>query len=339
VSEVQALRGVASTEVSLWGEFAGIAGASLATHPSLVALALVLLPDRVFHCWREGALVLPGYSWGEEADATRRRLLTYLVAFLGCTQLLRSTIEGAAGLVSRPLQAVSQAGAEALDRLLLKGRGFTPGTLAGLATIAIPGVSVALSSPGAASAAAVSAGTILCAVLAVVYFALPNLSARVVSCGQFWAWVRRSAPNGRAPRNWEALAVAAEETAVRHARWAVVQRLQRKWHRLGVKLQVSPWAREFRGAFPNERARRSWRPAALRWWLNATGPSWDRPSADPRDPRVGGSRAQTLDPFHDWPTGPRLRWWPRYGPGYAPYEPHADAVPLRRPPRVTFARA
>ena len=68
---LQAQAGVASTELSLWAEFAVVAGFTLVTHPSLVALALILPPDGVFHCWREGALVLPGYSWEDEAHATR----------------------------------------------------------------------------------------------------------------------------------------------------------------------------------------------------------------------------------------------------------------------------
>ena len=109
--------GSAATEFTLWAEFAAVAVATLVTHPSIVALALFFSPDGVFHCWREGALVVQGYSWEEEAGVTRQRLLTYLVTFLGCAQLLRVTLECVAGLLSEPLQAVSQAGAEALDRL------------------------------------------------------------------------------------------------------------------------------------------------------------------------------------------------------------------------------
>ena len=287
-----------------------MAVATLVSHPLLVALALALSPDWVFQVWREGALVVVGYSWDSEVTERRRRLIGYLVTFLGCAHLLRESFQCVAGLLSEPLHAVRQAGAETLDRVRQALRGVTTAAVAAAATVIVPGVLVASESPSAARRAVVRLGVALGAILVGVHFAPPTWSARAARWSRRLARGPWASREERVVQSWGALVAASNAGAIRRVRWAVVQRLQRKWHRLGVFLQVCPWAADFRRAFPSGRARRAWSP--------------------------GGT-----DPFHDWPVGPLLRWQPllrdlreraeaqgAYGP---PAPPVIDCTTLLQP--------
>jgi len=110
------------------------------------------------------------------------------------------------------------------------------------------------------------------------------------------AWDQDRADNdpGGAVANWAILAITALERSRTDPIGAVVRRLERRWHTLGVRLRTSSWAVGFRSYFRNATERRSWAPSLFRWWAGDTRPRPD------------------LNPFYDWPCDRpgTLRWSP-----------------------------
>ena len=62
---------------------------------------------------------------------------------------------------------------------------------------------------------------------------------------------------------WAFLASELLDREATDAQGAVVQRLQRRWHVLGKRLNAFTWPRDFRARFRNATARRRWQPHAL----------------------------------------------------------------------------
>ena len=106
--------------------------------------------------------------------------------------------------------------------------------------------------------------------------------------------------NRRVLAKWDLLTAGAVGAARASIIGAWIRRFEKRWHRLGVRLQASRNARWFRDCFLTDSARRAWRPVPFRWW-----------EGDPRGRTTGGLYDPDLEggpdpsPWCEWPRAHR----------------------------------